>query len=149
MNETKWIPVEERLPEDDRNVLMSFSWNGIDIGDYEDGHWHSEWVNKYDDGDVIAWMPLPEPYNPKQPENGSIPCENTTDRTTDDLISRQAAIAEAQRRHDFFKGATSQADKARRDELVEVMCWLNELPPAWPDPEDMREHEQALWGIYG
>ena len=57
----KWIPVSERLPDDGKEVLMSLAW-GVDIGEYRDGEWRSEWINHYDDDNVIAWMPLPEPY---------------------------------------------------------------------------------------
>ena len=49
-----------------------------------------------------------------------------------DLISRQAAIERATHDHDFYRGATLPTDKARRDELLNVMCWLNELPSAEP-----------------
>lgn len=59
---TGWIPVSERLPENrNQEVLISLEW-GIDIGRYSDGEWRSEWINHYDDGDVLAWMSLPEPY---------------------------------------------------------------------------------------
>lgn len=51
----------------------------------------------------------------------------------DNLISRQAAIERATKDHDFYKGATTPADMARRDELLNVMCWLGELPPAQPN----------------
>ena len=47
-----------------------------------------------------------------------------------DCISRQAAIERATKDHDFFRGATIPTDKARRDELLNVMCWLRELPSA-------------------
>ena len=50
-----------------------------------------------------------------------------------DLISRAVAIERATKDHDFYKGATTPADKARRDELLNVMCWLGELPSAQPD----------------
>lgn len=49
-----------------------------------------------------------------------------------DLISRQVAIERATKEHDFYRGASLLADKARRDELLNVMCWLNELPSAEP-----------------
>ena len=58
---SEWIPVSERLPKHDQEVLISLEW-GIDIGTYSGGEWHSEWINHYDDGDVLAWMPLPKPY---------------------------------------------------------------------------------------
>lgn len=47
-----------------------------------------------------------------------------------DCISRKAAIKRATKDHDFYKGATTPADMARRDELLNVMCWLGELPSA-------------------
>jgi len=67
---TEWIPVSERLPENrNQEVLISLEW-GIDIGRYSDGEWHSEWINHYDDGNVLAWMPLPKPYEPQESEDG-------------------------------------------------------------------------------
>ena len=64
-----------------------------------------------------------------------------------DTISRQAAIERATKDHDFYKGATTPADMARRDELLNVMCWLGELPSAQPEqrwiPCSEREPEHA------
>ena len=64
-----------------------------------------------------------------------------------DLISRAAAIERATKDHDFYKGATTPADKARRDELLNVMCWLGELPSAQPYTDEeiqkMQDIEQA------
>ena len=57
----EWIPCSERLPKENTEVLMSLEW-GVDIGEYRNGEWHSEWINHYDDGNVLAWMPLPEPW---------------------------------------------------------------------------------------
>lgn len=56
-----------------------------------------------------------------------------------DTISRQAAIDRATKEHDFFRGAVTVSDKARRDELLNVICWLGELPPTQP------EHIKAKW----
>ena len=50
-----------------------------------------------------------------------------------DCISRQAAIDRATKEHDFYRGAVTVSDKARRDELLNVMCWLGELPLAQPE----------------
>ena len=63
----RWIPCEERLPNDNREVLISLEW-GIDIGMYERGEWRSEWINHYDDDNVLAWMPLPKPYGEREGE---------------------------------------------------------------------------------
>lgn len=61
--QTEWIPVNEKLPKNGyQEVLISLEW-GIDIGRYSDGEWHSEWINHYDDGNVLAWQPLPKPYH--------------------------------------------------------------------------------------
>ena len=59
----------------------------------------------------------------------------------DDTISRQTAVERATKDHDFYKGATTPADMARRDELLNVMCWLGELPSS--QPKSYREGYQA------
>ena len=52
----RWVPVQERLPDEGQEVLAS---NG-----------RYEYLEEYDssykfmDG-MIAWMPLPEPFNPQ------------------------------------------------------------------------------------
>lgn len=75
---------------------------------------------------------------------------NVPDTNVGDTISRQAAIERATEEHDFFKGARTPTDKARRDELLNVMCWLGELPSAqsesrWiPVEEDMPEFGERV-----
>ncbi len=71
----RWILVEERLPEDDNYILLSFSNFSLPlIGRYEadnDGG-GAFYLSDSDEGDtclsedlyVNAWMPLPEPYRP-------------------------------------------------------------------------------------
>lgn len=81
----RWIPVSERLPEDERECLVTLKKtygvpeifcgiaNYLKFGDA--GYWNErkygylEW-DKYSDGNggtkaykVIAWMSLPEPYH--------------------------------------------------------------------------------------
>ena len=74
-----WIPVEERLPEEDHwlggsgkqfsdNVLVSIinrddedEW--VDVSQTIDGNWTLE-LPRY--CKIIAWMPLPEPYETKE-----------------------------------------------------------------------------------
>ena len=62
---TDWIRCEDRLPEDDKDVLM---W-GPEI-DYDVGHHFEhfdldiEWIGgefPYSGSEVSHWMPLPEP----------------------------------------------------------------------------------------
>ena len=63
-----WIPCSERLPEDDGEYLVTDASGGAAtvtetyfITDCDgEGHWGAL--------DVIAWMPLPEPYEEKNNE---------------------------------------------------------------------------------
>lgn len=61
-----WIPIEEKLPENDNYILLSFSNYSLpEVGRYEDGAFYAG-----DDEDplikyniiVNAWMPLPKCY---------------------------------------------------------------------------------------
>lgn len=57
----RWIPVEERLPDGDELVLITTSWDSVEIAH----HFKNEWVCdefNLEDAEVTAWMPLPEPY---------------------------------------------------------------------------------------
>lgn len=73
-----WIPTSERLPEVavSKNVEKGLlSDNGrIFLVTYEDGEvsletfWAKEKRFGNDIGDVIAWMPLPDPYKGNQNE---------------------------------------------------------------------------------
>lgn len=67
--QTRWIPCSERLPKDKETVLVTFkhfvSGNTIGLGSVillrGKPHWHvrEQSLGTYD---VLAWMPLPEPY---------------------------------------------------------------------------------------
>ena len=62
-SEPHWIPVTERLPKEDGSYLVSGKWGSgkESVGDcefsVEDGYFQTAW-----NFDVLAWMPLPEPY---------------------------------------------------------------------------------------
>ena len=78
----RWIPVTERLPEEDKEVLISYrykegegdtSHSDIDITSYGQmyfggqkvgrvKHWRAPFEYFESNYEVIAWMPLPEPY---------------------------------------------------------------------------------------
>lgn len=65
--EPKWIPVTERLPKRDELVLVTYKTSyKIDLCKYLDDGSENPWWS-YMEGcvwndDVIAWQPLPEPY---------------------------------------------------------------------------------------
>lgn len=75
-----WIPVSERLPEEDGRYLVTFKY-GIKVCmvgygsckrtvlGYPIGHgWYSlEEAQYYAEDSIIAWMPLPEPYKEDEP----------------------------------------------------------------------------------
>ncbi len=54
-----WIPVSERLPEEDERVIVTcldiYHEPDVDVATYDR---YSEWFKRY----VTAWMPLPEPW---------------------------------------------------------------------------------------
>ncbi len=68
-NPNKWIPVSERLPETDEDVLIT---NGVTmyIGwiDATDRQWRADSEDNYFINDVVAWMPLPQPYKVESEE---------------------------------------------------------------------------------
>lgn len=71
-----WIPVDDRLPEEKKTVLVQ--WEKYDRHlnvtlTYLDVMWLDdadekvfETINGVPNGKVIAWRPLPEPYRPER-----------------------------------------------------------------------------------
>ena len=76
----RWIPVSERLPDDRKDCIVTFKDGYVDTMCYASdlykvdefdfyekkgkAGWYdydSEW-GYYSRDDVVAWMPLPEPY---------------------------------------------------------------------------------------
>lgn len=86
--EPHWIPCSERLPEEDKEVLISYRYKegegdtshaGIDITTYgqmyfggnkvgNHKHWRAPFEYFESNYEVIAWMPLPEPYKVESEE---------------------------------------------------------------------------------
>lgn len=60
-----WIPVEERLPDNNENVLVT-----TDMGLIASGYIaHGTWITDQEPDYPIAWRPLPEPYRPERSDN--------------------------------------------------------------------------------
>lgn len=65
--QTRWIPVSERLPKDRELVLFSKKTDRVFEGRYFDNDTDHQWYSFRDEtfawnNVVTAWMPLPEPY---------------------------------------------------------------------------------------
>ena len=56
-NSNNWIPVSEQLPPKGNVYLASFDDGFVASVSYED-----DWELWADSGEVVAWMPLPNPY---------------------------------------------------------------------------------------
>lgn len=72
LEQTKWIPVSERLPEEERDVLICNRNGDIELSR---GSYSTEIENAFiwytsgwRFGEVIAWMPLLEPYKAESEE---------------------------------------------------------------------------------
>lgn len=71
LQEDEWIPVSERLPEKDGSYLVCMNWDyrNMDVLMWVDG-WNCirridgkvDRESEIDGADILAWMPLPEPY---------------------------------------------------------------------------------------
>lgn len=68
----QWIPCSERLPDKTDDYLCSYNGCAVaDICEYDPDR--NEWGFFYDGGwkvvsNVIAWLPLPEPYTERRKE---------------------------------------------------------------------------------
>lgn len=62
----KWIPCSERLPKQGQEVICQCRARIIKVLKLDaNGDWYQDADHCYMSGFVIAWMPLPEPYEVK------------------------------------------------------------------------------------
>lgn len=59
-----WIPVEERLPDNNEDVLVTTDAGLITFGYFS----HGKWITDQEPDYPIAWQPLPEAYLPERKE---------------------------------------------------------------------------------
>ena len=68
----EWIPRSERLPEDTKTKAITFADGSVDGGYYSEENWwcvgDSISLEVVNTENVIAWMPLPEPYEERNEE---------------------------------------------------------------------------------
>lgn len=64
IEQTKWIPVSERLPEKSGLYLVTNRANEIEVFSFTGHDMARIFWNKY----AKAWIPLPEPYEPTDSE---------------------------------------------------------------------------------
>lgn len=63
-----WIPCKDRLPEKNVEVLATTEWGAVTIAEmYSANDWliHEGTTNAEID-EIVSWMPLPQPYQPKE-----------------------------------------------------------------------------------
>lgn len=66
-----WIPCSERLPEKNGNYLVTVEANDgtASLKFQMVDHYGPDWLHEEKHEKVIAWMPLPEPYNAESEVN--------------------------------------------------------------------------------
>lgn len=65
--ELKWIPVEERLPEESLNSVIG--WDAYRECCVFVQYYMNDWIlGNHESVKIVAWMPLPSPYKRKENE---------------------------------------------------------------------------------
>ena len=62
LEQTKWIPTSEKLPEDYIHVLCQFTLGGMGECYLAHGLFHIVGGVRLSHDEIIAWMSLPQPY---------------------------------------------------------------------------------------
>ncbi len=74
----RWIPVSERLPEPNqiekhsltaKYYLVQNEYDDMMVARWDGKGWEQMYQYEYVEDEVIAWMPLPEPYKAEREDN--------------------------------------------------------------------------------
>ena len=124
---SEWIPVSEKLPEvgqnvivtDDRDKVFEYKLDSLDVDKYTTGKW------RFLEHEIIAWQPLPEPY-----EGGRI-------------LNLDNEIALYKKKIDFYKDYPTNETMVRELEFVLVLLEQikNEKKGKWTDVNG----DTSLW----
>lgn len=68
LEQTRWIPCSERMPDINIHVLAQFVMGGMAECYYAHNWWHIVGGFRISGDEVIAWMPLPQPYRESKVE---------------------------------------------------------------------------------
>ena len=68
LEQTKWIPTSEKLPEDYIHVLCQFTLGGMGECYLAHGLFNIVGGVRLSHDEIIAWMPLPEAYEEESEE---------------------------------------------------------------------------------
>ena len=60
LSRSQWIPCSERMPETRGKYIVSVKLDGHEYSDKD--YWIGDRWNNYLKRQIIAWMPLPQPY---------------------------------------------------------------------------------------
>lgn len=68
----RWVPVSERLPEEDKVVLVSTTTGYVDFAVLRWGKWFPDGYNgvAFPPNRITAWMPKPNAYEPPDADKG-------------------------------------------------------------------------------
>ena len=66
LEQTSWVPCSEKLPEEYIHVLCQFCMGGMSECYYAHGYFHVVGGLRITTDEVLAWMPLPQPYKAEE-----------------------------------------------------------------------------------